>query len=105
MKAHDGRLVARIPQPRMWDAVADADRVHPVAAPWEALPDDGSPVPPSALWQNRPRTLSAPTIRLDPLPTARATRAAEQLCQHLTATATTYPGTQTTIRYEIKHRP
>lgn len=60
VKSDDGRLVARIPQPRMWDAVADADRVHPVTAPWEALPDDGSPVPPSALWQNRPRAQSAP---------------------------------------------
>ena len=45
------------------------------------------------------------TIRLDPLPTARATRAAQQLCQHLTATATTYPGTQMIIRYEVKPRP
>ena len=45
------------------------------------------------------------TIRLDPLPTARATRALAELCEHLTATATTYPGTQTTIRYEIKPRP
>ncbi len=45
------------------------------------------------------------TIRLDPLPTARATRAAEQLCEHLTATATTYPGTQMIMRYEIKPRP
>ena len=45
------------------------------------------------------------TIRLDPLPTARATHAAHQLCEHLTATATTYPGTQTVIRYEVKPRP
>jgi len=45
------------------------------------------------------------TIRLDPLPTARATRAAAQLCEHLSATATTYPGTQTIIRYEVKPRP
>lgn len=45
------------------------------------------------------------TIRLDPLPTARATRAAEQLCEHLSATATTYPGTQMITRYEVKNRP
>jgi hypothetical protein len=45
------------------------------------------------------------TIRLDPLPTARATRAAEQLCEHLTATWTTYPGTEMIMRYEVKPRP
>lgn len=45
------------------------------------------------------------TVRLDPLPTARATAAIDQLCQHLTATKTTYPGTDLTLRYEIKTRP
>ncbi|MGK2852486.1 MAG: putative transposase [Microbacteriaceae bacterium] len=44
------------------------------------------------------------TIRLDPLPTARATAAAAQLCEHLSATNTTYPGTNLTLRYEIKTR-
>lgn len=45
------------------------------------------------------------TIRLDPLPTARETAAVAELCEHLTATATTYPGTDLTLRYEIKNRP
>lgn len=42
------------------------------------------------------------TIRLDPLPTARAT---QRLCEHLTATRTTYPGTNMIIRYEVKPQP
>ncbi len=45
------------------------------------------------------------TIRLDPLPTARATRAAAELCEHLTATRTTYPGTEMIMVYEVKPRP
>jgi hypothetical protein len=44
------------------------------------------------------------TIRLDPLPTRRATTAISQLCQHLTGTQTRYPGTNLTLRYEIKTR-
>jgi hypothetical protein len=45
------------------------------------------------------------TVRLDPLPTQRATTAIAQLCEHLTATKTRYPGTNLTLRYEIKTRP
>jgi hypothetical protein len=45
------------------------------------------------------------TIRLDPLPTQRATTAIAELCEHLTATHTRYPGTNLTLRYEIKTRP
>jgi len=45
------------------------------------------------------------TIRLDPLPTTRETAAVAELCEHLTATATTYPGTDLKLRYEIKNRP
>jgi Helix-turn-helix domain len=44
------------------------------------------------------------TVRLDPLPTSRATTAIAQLCEHLTATQTRYPGTNLTLRYEIKTR-
>lgn len=44
------------------------------------------------------------TIRLDPMPTRRATAAIDQLCEHLTATKTTYPGTDLVLRYEIKNR-
>jgi hypothetical protein len=44
------------------------------------------------------------TVRLDPLPTQRATTAIAQLCEHLTATHTRYPGTNLTLRYEIKTR-
>jgi hypothetical protein len=45
------------------------------------------------------------TIRLDPLPTGRATAAIAQLCKHLTATQTRYPGTDFILRYEVKTRP
>jgi hypothetical protein len=44
------------------------------------------------------------TVRLDPMPTPRATAAIRELCQHLSATNTTYPGTDLTIRYQIKNR-
>lgn len=42
------------------------------------------------------------TVRLDPLPTRRATAAIAQLCEHLTATQTRYPGTELILRYEVK---
>src|SRR5665648_794721 len=45
------------------------------------------------------------TVRLDPMPTARATAAIRELCEHLTTTGTTYPGTNLTLRYEIKNQP
>ena len=45
------------------------------------------------------------TVRLDPMPTARATAAIRELCEHLTATGTRYPGTDLILRYEIKTRP
>ena len=45
------------------------------------------------------------TVRLDPLPTRRATTAIAELCEHLTATKTRYPATNLTLRYEIKTRP
>jgi hypothetical protein len=41
-------------------------------------------------------------ITLDPLPTARATKAAAELCDHLTATKTVYPGTSLVLRFGIK---
>lgn len=45
------------------------------------------------------------TIRLDPLPTPRATAAIAELCEHLTTTQTRYPGTRLTLRYETKNHP
>ncbi|MDN5849917.1 MAG: hypothetical protein L0H63_09825 [Nitrococcus sp.] len=49
------------------------------------------------------------TIRLDPLPTRRASTAIAELCQHLTATKTRYLGTDLgadlITRYEIKSAP
>lgn len=33
----DGDVVGRVPEPRMWDAAADAERVHPVTEPWQDL--------------------------------------------------------------------
>ena len=44
-------------------------------------------------------------LRLDPLPTRRATTAIAELCEHLTATKPRYPGTDLILRYEIKTRP
>lgn len=51
-----------------------------------------------------PSTPGVLTIRLDPMPTARATVAISEVCEHLTATKTRYPGTGLTMRYEIKTR-
>ena len=45
------------------------------------------------------------TVRLDPLPTWHAMIAIAELCEHLTATHTLYPGTNQTLRYEVKARP
>ena len=45
------------------------------------------------------------TVRLDPMPTARATAAIGEFCEHLTATQTRHTGTNLILRYEIKHRP
>ncbi len=45
------------------------------------------------------------TVRLDPLPTQRATAAITQLCEHLTSAQTRYPGTDLILRYEVKTRP
>lgn len=45
------------------------------------------------------------TVRLDPLPTKRAATAITELCEHLTATETRYPGTDLVLRYEVKNRP
>jgi len=39
------------------------------------------------------------------VPTGRATAAIAQLCEHLTATQTRYPGTDLILRYEVKTRP
>ncbi len=43
-------------------------------------------------------------IRLDPLPTRRATTALTELCEHLTNTGTRYPGTNLVLRYQTKTR-
>ncbi len=52
-----------------------------------------------------PTTPGILTIRLDPLPTTRASTAIAELCQHLTATQTRYPGTDLRLRYEMKTAP
>lgn len=44
------------------------------------------------------------TVRLDLLPTGRATRAVADLCQHLTEAHTRYPGIDLVLRYAIKPR-
>ncbi len=54
----------------------------------------------------RPRPpLTHSPVRLDPLPTQRATTAIAELCEYLTATETRYPGTDLVLRYEVKTRP
>ena len=45
------------------------------------------------------------TITLDPLPTNAKTTAIAELCEHLTATKTRYPGTELLLRYKIKKAP
>ena len=45
------------------------------------------------------------TMRLDPLPTRRATTAIAKLCEPPTATHIRYPETNLTLRYEIKPGP
>ena len=44
-------------------------------------------------------------VRLDPLTAPRRTRALAALCDQLTATSTRYPGTELTLRYEVKTQP
>ena len=43
------------------------------------------------------------TITLEPLPTTAKTVAAAELCEHLTATKTRYPGTNLILKYAIKN--
>ena len=45
------------------------------------------------------------TIRLGPMSAPRRTRALAALCDQLTATATSYPGTKLALRYEVKNHP
>ncbi len=52
-----------------------------------------------------PRTDGVLIIALDPMPTTRETKAVAQLCEHLNATNTTYPGTDRVLRYQIKNNP
>jgi hypothetical protein len=52
-----------------------------------------------------PTTPGVLTVRLDPLPTARASTALAELCEHLTATNTRSPGTDLILRYEMKPAP
>lgn len=49
-----------------------------------------------------PRRPGVLAITLDPMPTRRQTRAVAELCDHLTATHTLYPGTDRVLRYAIK---
>jgi len=49
-----------------------------------------------------PRKPGELSITLDPMPTRRQTRAVAELCEHLTATNTVYPGTDKVLRYAIK---
>jgi len=51
-----------------------------------------------------PRTPGVLTITLNPMPTTRQTRAVAELCEHLTATQTIYPGTNRVLAYAIKQR-
>ena len=50
MRAEDGSLLAVSPDPTMWDATADADRVHPVTKPWVALDPAVRAIPPMPDW-------------------------------------------------------
>ena len=52
-----------------------------------------------------PTTPGYLTITLAPLPTQAKTQAVTELCEHLTATKTRYPGTNLILKYAIKNRP
>jgi hypothetical protein len=45
------------------------------------------------------------TVRLDPLSAPRRTRALAALCAQLNQAGTRYPGTELTLRYEVKNHP
>lgn len=49
-----------------------------------------------------PTTPGVLSIRLDPMPTTRETKAVAELCEHLTNTKTVYPGTNLILKYAIK---
>lgn len=48
-----GQVVTTGPEPMMWDAGADADRVHPVTEEWAPVGGTLPRTPPSDLWQDR----------------------------------------------------
>ncbi|ADG76302.1 YD repeat protein [Cellulomonas flavigena DSM 20109] len=49
VRGPEGEVAVRGPQPMMWDATADADRVHPVTEPWQPLDVDVRRTPPAWL--------------------------------------------------------
>lgn len=49
--------------------------------------------------------LAGPAVPTRPILQPRVTAAIGQLCEHLTATETTYTGTQLRLRYQIKNQP
>ena len=53
-------------------------------------------------WDIDPRRPGLLAVTLDPMPTRRQTRAVAELCEHLTASATLYPGTDRVLHYGIK---
>jgi RHS repeat-associated protein len=48
--ARDGAVLGHSAVPTMWDATADADRVHPVTKPWEPLDESMRPMPEMPDW-------------------------------------------------------
>lgn len=80
---------------RKWLANSDAqrDEAHTLARQVLTHPGDIDPRTPGVL-----------TITLNPMPTTRQTRAVAELCEHLTATQTIYPGTNRVLAYAIKQR-
>lgn len=70
-----------------------AKEAHALVRTVLARPGDIDPTIPGVL-----------TIRLDPMPTKSETSAISELCDHLTAAQTLYPGTDLVLRYEIKTR-
>jgi hypothetical protein len=50
VRGRDGSVHAHSPEPTMWDAVADVDRVHPVTRPWEPLDAALEPIPAMPEW-------------------------------------------------------
>lgn len=66
--APDGDVVARAPEPMMWDAAADIDRAHPVTQVWAPLDVQPRRTPPAEVLQTPPAGVGEQELRDTPKP-------------------------------------